>query len=84
MPLYDFRCRTCGHGFEGLVRAGSVLECPSCHGQDLERLLSTFAVASAERTRTAADKNIKKAAATARLDNIALDKEIEQHRRDDL
>jgi len=83
MPLYDFRCRTCRHEFEGLVRPGNTVACPSCHGEDLERLPSAFAFTSAERTRTAADKNIKKAAHTASRDNAALEREIEQHRRDD-
>ena len=60
MPLYDFRCRACGREFETLVRPQSTPECPECHGQDLERLPSTFAVKSSERTRAAADKNLKK------------------------
>ena len=53
MPLYDFQCRGCGHEFEALVRGREILECPSCHGHNLERLLSTFAVSTAERTQAA-------------------------------
>ncbi len=33
MPLYDYRCKECGHAFEELVRTmpgPSVLECPNC------------------------------------------------------
>jgi putative FmdB family regulatory protein len=47
MPLYEYSCRGCGHFFETLVRPGSVPACPACHGQDLERALSLFAVDSA-------------------------------------
>jgi len=56
VPLFDFACRTCQHEFEALVRGGdtSSLECPSCHGHDLERLLSPFAVSTDERTQAAA------------------------------
>jgi putative FmdB family regulatory protein len=40
MPLYEYECRDCGHQFEALVRRGDTPSCPSCKGQDLERLLS--------------------------------------------
>ena len=49
--MYEFRCRTCETEFEVLVRGTDVPVCPSCGGRDLERLLSTFAVSSAERSR---------------------------------
>ena len=51
MPLYDYDCRTCGHTFEALVRGGSTPSCPKCNGQDLERLLSSFAMSSLEHTK---------------------------------
>jgi len=54
MPLYDFACRTCGHEFEKLVRPGDVPECPACHGHELERLLSSFALSIDERRQAAA------------------------------
>lgn len=44
MPLYEFRCQDCQHGFELLVRESTVLECPSCHSAELEKQLSVFAV----------------------------------------
>lgn len=44
MPLYDYRCRACGHEFEALVRAPHAPACPSCASADLERLLSGFSV----------------------------------------
>ena len=50
MPIYEYVCRGCGHQFEFLLLPGSpeTLQCPACHGSDLERLLSGFAVNSAE------------------------------------
>ena len=83
MPIYDFRCKACGHEFEALVRHNDTPACPACRSGDLERLLSTFAVSSAERTRAAATRARKKAAASAARDNIAMERESEMHRRED-
>ncbi len=44
MPLYEFQCKGCGHEFEDLVLGSARPACPSCNGQQLERLLSVFAV----------------------------------------
>ena len=46
MPIFDYECRKCGEQFEMLVLKGTVAECPVCHGQDLEQLISGFAVSS--------------------------------------
>ena len=85
MPLYDFKCRSCRHEFEALVRPvdTDAPACPSCHGRDLEKLLSTFAVSSAEKTHAAVAKKRKKDASVARRDNVAKDIEAERHRLED-
>ncbi len=48
MPLYEFRCETCGERFERLFRSSteaiSLPECPACHGQNVRRLISAPAV----------------------------------------
>ena len=46
MPIYGSECRGCGHQFEFLLMASTVPACPACQGQDLQRLLSGFAVSS--------------------------------------
>jgi putative FmdB family regulatory protein len=48
MPLFEYRCRSCGHEFEKLVRphVPETLNCPECQSDSLERLLSAFAVDS--------------------------------------
>ena len=51
MPLFDFRCRSCGREFEALVRASDVPHCPSCKGVKLEQLPSMFSVSSLEITK---------------------------------
>jgi putative FmdB family regulatory protein len=85
MPLFDFRCRSCDHVFEALVRPqdAAPTACPACGARELEKLLATFAVSSAERTQAAATTKRKKEATTARRDNIAMDQEIERHRKED-
>jgi putative FmdB family regulatory protein len=85
MPLFDFRCCACGHEFEALVRSSDATptRCASCGGENLERLLPTFAVSSQEKTREAATKKRRKEAAVARRDNIAMDIEAERHRLED-
>ena len=50
MPLYEYKCRSCGHQFEEIVRLGETPDCPSCQRCDLERLLSLPAV-STEKSR---------------------------------
>ena len=46
MPLYDYQCQQCHRQFELLVRTGTVLQCPSCGGEQLERLISSFGVST--------------------------------------
>lgn len=84
MPLFDFRCRACGHEFEVLVRHDTPpAECPQCHAGDPERLLSVFASTSKEQRQAAAAKQTERAAKTAYKDNAATEREIDQHRKED-
>jgi putative FmdB family regulatory protein len=68
MPLYEFKCRACGRRFEELVRLGEVPECPKCGHAEPERLFSTSAGVSTERSR-------KKAAGVARRKASAVKRE---------
>lgn len=40
MPLFEYRCKKCGHQFEVLVRGSESPECPSCHSRGLDKLMS--------------------------------------------
>jgi len=48
MPIYEYRCPTCGETFEKLVRFGSTesIVCPRCSSDKPERLISLFAQTS--------------------------------------
>ena len=54
MPILEYSCRACGHQFEFLrlpTTAGAAT-CPACHSEDLERLLSAFAMNTRELTQS--------------------------------
>jgi len=45
LPIYEFKCRGCGSGFEAIRPmgdAGSNLTCPACGDADLEKQSSVF------------------------------------------
>ena len=44
MPLFEYECRDCGNHFEYLTRAEQRPSCPTCSSEDLQKLLSGFAV----------------------------------------
>jgi putative FmdB family regulatory protein len=46
MPLFEYRCTQCGHQFEELLLGTATPACPICQSQQLDKLLSTFAVSS--------------------------------------
>ena len=53
MPIYEYRCQSCGNEFELLVRSSTVPACTKCESQNLERKLSLPAIKS-ETTHAAA------------------------------
>jgi putative FmdB family regulatory protein len=85
MPIYEYQCRTCEEVFEVLVRTGDVATCPSCHGQDLERLLSSFAVNSEERSNATLQAARKRLTRSDSVREKARheQKEIREHVRED-
>jgi putative FmdB family regulatory protein len=49
MPIYEYRCATCGGRFEALLPPAerARARCPRCGAARVERLLSSFAVGKA-------------------------------------
>lgn len=84
MPLFDFRCRSCGEAFEALVRPGSVPACPSCAATDLERLLSGFSFSvRSDGLSPAARRAVQKQQNAQRRDHAAFEEEIQKKHLDD-
>jgi putative FmdB family regulatory protein len=50
MPIFELVCKSCGEEFETLVMGSRRPSCPKCHGEDLDKLLSTFAFRSTGRS----------------------------------
>jgi hypothetical protein len=63
--------------FEALVRGADPVECPACHGSDVERLLSTFALSTDERRQAAALDSRRRQIAKNR-DKVIADEEYRQ------
>lgn len=42
MPIYEYECRKCGHGFDAMqkVSEGPLRKCPKCGALKLQRLVS--------------------------------------------
>ena len=84
MPLFDFRCRSCGGEFEALVRPQADPACPACASGDLERLQSgfSFSVRSGGLSQ-AARRAVQKQQNAQRRDQAAFQEEIEKQHLDD-
>jgi putative FmdB family regulatory protein len=84
VPLFDFRCRACAAEFEALVRAGHTPVCPSCGGNDLEKLVTrSFSVKSGSGLSPAARRAVQKQQSGQKQDQDAFQHEIEQKHLDD-
>jgi putative FmdB family regulatory protein len=46
VPIFEYRCASCRHEFETLVRPGDTPACPKCASQELAKLLSLPAIKS--------------------------------------
>jgi len=44
MPIFEYRCESCGHKFEAILFGAQTPECPKCHTAKLEKQLSVFTV----------------------------------------
>ena len=83
LPIFEYRCRTCGHQFEVLTLPSSAFTapaCTSCQSLDVEKRLSLFAVDSEGSRQSARAAGTKLAAATTR-DKLHAQREYkEKHR----
>lgn len=69
MPIYEYRCESCAHEFETLVRGEARPSCPECDSLELERLMSLPRVKSST-TRDMAMRAAKKRDASQAKDRM--------------
>ena len=83
MPIFEFRCSTCGEEFERLVlRSSAPADCPSCGSTELKRIFSISSVSS-DSTRRRASRDIRARNRALRKDHAHEEvKRIESHARD--
>ena len=80
MPIYDFRCRSCGNEFEGLSRPQDPpVTCPACKSGDLEKLLSGFALHTEDRHRAAVADSRKRQVAKNKDKLVAEEEYRKEH-----
>jgi putative FmdB family regulatory protein len=43
MPIYDYECTHCGHGFERVMKIGEAAPaCPSCGAKETKKRIAPF------------------------------------------
>ena len=81
MPIFEYRCESCGRQFETLVLKGTVPACPQCKSEALEKLLSVPAVKS-DNTHALALKAAKKRDTKQASEMNRAQREYELHHND--
>ena len=83
MPIFEYRCSACGNEFEQLVLNSSpVTGCPSCGGQNIEKMMSISSVSS-ESVQRRATRDIRARNRALRRDHSHEEvKRLEAHARD--
>ena len=81
MPIFEYECRSCHQEFELIVLKDTVPACPSCQGKDLEKLLSGFAVSTAEisQARVKAARRASRNSANFKDKSIAEAEHLREH-----
>ncbi|MEJ2183085.1 MAG: zinc ribbon domain-containing protein [Nitrospirota bacterium] len=49
MPIYEYRCGSCGHDFEKLVMGSQSIACPACGSEDVRKKFSVFGMSGVEK-----------------------------------
>lgn len=66
MPIYEYRCLSCGHEFEELVRLGETPPCPACGKEEHERLRSMCSISTSQTRRVSRESGRRIAGKTRR------------------
>jgi putative FmdB family regulatory protein len=80
MPIYEYKCRGCGHCFETLVRPPiRTPACPACQSLDMEQLLSAFAASTEQGSKAAFNTARRQTEKGLREQRVAKQQEFDDH-----
>jgi putative FmdB family regulatory protein len=79
MPLYDFKCPSCQHRFEELVKVDEVPLCPQCGAAGSQRQHSFSAAISTEGSRQRALSGARKKAGAEKREKDHAHQEYVKH-----
>ncbi len=83
MPLYDFKCTSCGHRFEELVKVDKKARCPACGAANAQREQSfTAAVSTTSSREHALSGARRKAGAVKKEQDHAHSEYVRRHMED--
>ncbi len=49
MPVYEYKCTSCGYEFEKLVRSHQVVACSHCSSENIIKKLSVFGMSGVQK-----------------------------------
>lgn len=49
MPIYEYKCSSCGKDFEKLVFGSQAVACPECGSEEVKKKLSLFGMSGVEK-----------------------------------
>lgn len=66
MPVYEYHCKRCDKDFEELILGSSEdVKCPTCKGDDIQRILSIFGFKSESAFRSTSSSSCGGCSATS-------------------
>ncbi|MEW6215288.1 MAG: zinc ribbon domain-containing protein [Nitrospirota bacterium] len=49
MPIYEYKCNSCGEDFERLVFGNQKVSCPRCNSDEIKKKFSVFCATGTEK-----------------------------------
>lgn len=83
MPIFDYRCLQCNQECELIVLTGTLIRCPACGSETLDRLISSFAV-STTTTRGQSLSAIRRKNTGKAREEIHAEQEYDRHHRHEI
>lgn len=82
MPIYEYKCCSCGHLFEKIVKLNESPDCPECDSSDLEKQFTVAAV-STSKTRAKSFQTARARANSVKKEQDVAQREYERKHLED-